>query len=122
MRRALATTYCIASLLAWFVYGPFFHSHSPAEGGALHAHFDVEEEGEEASNGPAFDHAVHGHDGFETSIYSGNLVSPTVVFAEIGEAFRLVEPIALEGVLVSDPVGGHDPPLQVPSSPRAPPA
>jgi hypothetical protein len=127
MRRALTMAYCIASLLAWLMYEPFFHAHAAEDGGELHAHFDVEEhhdeeEGHEHSGAPEFDPPVRAHHGVETSAFAGENPPSPALFIEVGETLCLIDPPVLQGSVVEQPVRVHDPPSRVASSPRSPPA
>lgn len=122
MRRAATMAYCIACLLAWLMYEPFFHAHAAEEGGELHAHFDLEEEGHEYAEGPEFDHPVHGHHGTQTSAFAGETPAPPSPLAEVGETLYLIDKPVLRGTVIEHPVRVHDPPARVASSPRSPPA
>jgi hypothetical protein len=122
MRRAVTVAYCIACLLAWLMYEPFFHAHAAEEGGELHAHFDVEEEGHEHSETPEFDHPVQGHHGRETSAFAGETPVPPSPLTEVGETLCLIDPPVLHGSVIEQPVRVHDPPRRLSSSPRSPPA
>ena len=123
MRRAATMAYCIACLLAWLMYEPFFHAHEAEEGGELHAHFDIEEEeGHEHSGTPEFDHPVRGHHGAETSVFAGETPAPPALLAEVDETLCLIDPPVLQGAVIEQPVRVHDPPARVSSRPRSPPA
>jgi len=123
MRRAATMAYCIACLLAWLVYEPFFHAHAAQDGGELHAHFDLdEEEGHEHPGGPEFDHPVYGHHGVDTSAFAGETPPPPAPLIEVGETLCLIDPPVLQGSVIAQPVRVHDPPARVASSPRSPPA
>jgi hypothetical protein len=125
MRRVATMAYCIACLLAWLMYEPFFHAHEAEDGGEIHAHFDLEvaeEDHHEHSEGPEFDHPIDGHHGVDTSAFAGETPPPRVPLVEIGATFSLIDPLVLQGTVIEQPVRVHDPPARVSSSPRSPPA
>ena len=109
-------------VLAWLVYGPYFHAHEAAEGGEVHAHFDVD--GHEAHHD---DHAElelphHTHHGTDVSVFTAHFSPAVQLVAELREVYLPIEAPVLHGTVIEHPVRVHDPPRRASSNPRSPPA
>jgi hypothetical protein len=123
MRRLITVIYSIASVLAWQIYAPYFHAHEAADGGMIHAHFDVDADHEHHDDDhPEVELPHRGHRATDVSVFAGHFSPPVSTLAEVREVYSPIESPILQGSPLEQPVRVHDPPARASSNPRSPPA